>query len=160
MFSPDGRWLCAPSVSSRPLRVGAWDEDPSLPTGDRVSFSADGRLLAGLAAGKAILYGAAGGLRLAQLELPHPANTWHSSFSPVGDRLVLSSNDLQTTYVWDLRRLRRELAELDLDWEAPPDPPAPAAASSCAGIPLQVHVDLGHLERPSPPAEIEPAAIK
>ena len=43
-------------------------------------------------------------------------------FTPDGTRLVVQApNGLR---VWDLRRVRRELAKLGLDWDAPPFPQA------------------------------------
>src|SRR5947209_19498292 len=50
----------------------------------------------------------------------------HSAvFTPDGTRLVGLANT--GVVVWDLRRLRAGLAELGLDWDAPPYPPAPPA---------------------------------
>jgi tetratricopeptide (TPR) repeat protein len=53
--------------------------------------------------------------------------------------LVCAATDV---HVWDLRRLRAELAARDLDWDAPAYQPAPAPAE-----PLQVEVDLGDFHR-------------
>jgi tetratricopeptide (TPR) repeat protein len=48
-------------------------------------------------------------------------------------------------HVWDLRRIRAELARRDLDWDAPPYPPAPAPAD-----PLSVEFDVGDFHRLRP----------
>ena len=43
-------------------------------------------------------------------------------FSPDGEKLVVGSGN-HTMQVWDLREVRRELAELGLDWDQSPYPP-------------------------------------
>jgi hypothetical protein len=45
-------------------------------------------------------------------------------FSPDGSHLVATHVEFKGIYVWDLRRIREQLAGLGLDWEAPPYPPA------------------------------------
>ena len=42
-----------------------------------------------------------------------------ASFSPDGSRLVVTTNDGPAVHVWDLRAIRRHLAEMGLDWDAP-----------------------------------------
>ena len=43
--------------------------------------------------------------------------------SPDGTRLA-AVTDARVIALWNLRRLRQELAVLDLDWEMPPYPPS------------------------------------
>ena len=46
-------------------------------------------------------------------------------FSPDGTKLAALGMDSQLIYIWDLPVLRTALKkELDLDWDAPPYPPA------------------------------------
>lgn len=56
-------------------------------------------------------------------------------FTPDGTRIVTA--DSAGIAVWDLRSLRRELAALGLDWDAPPFPEPPASAPT---RPLRVEV--------------------
>ena len=53
-----------------------------------------------------------------------------ATFSPDGSRLVVTTNDGPAVHVWDLRAIRRHLAEMGLDWDAPAysddDPASPA----------------------------------
>ena len=59
---------------------------------------------------------------LATLETPGPASLTGLSLSPAGTRLA-ATTDYNVIALWDLRRLRQELAALDLDWEMPPYSP-------------------------------------
>ena len=81
-----------------------------------------------------------------------------AAFSPDGSRLVVSTNDGPAVHVWDLRAIRRDLADMGLDWDAPAysedDPAGPSAPPL---PPLQV--DYGplaeHLEQfTEPPAAL------
>ena len=66
-----------------------------------------------------------------------PAGEPHG-FSPRGNWLVTSeANGL--IRLWDLRRIRQQLAALNLDWDAPLGDPEPPFASE---KPLRIVVDL------------------
>jgi tetratricopeptide (TPR) repeat protein len=65
------------------------------------------------------------GKTLVQLGLPEQSRTGGGTFSPDGTQLIQQSLDYFYVYAWDLRTLRRHLADLKLDWAAPPYPPAP-----------------------------------
>ena len=45
--------------------------------------------------------------------------------------------------IWDMRRIRARLAEMGLDFDLPPLPPAPEGLPE----PLRAEVDLGELAR-------------
>lgn len=47
---------------------------------------------------------------------------WAPTFTPDGARLIGVGNG-KGVHVWDLRLIRRHLAEMGLDWDAPPYPP-------------------------------------
>jgi WD40 repeat protein len=106
------------------------------------TFSPDGKLLA--------VDDGQGGIRLidrhtgrdyARLEDPNQ-DRCALSFSPDGTQLISSSRDSQSIHVWDLRAIRRRLAEMHLDWDQPRFPPAPGRKDV---QPLRVKVDLGDL---------------
>jgi serine/threonine protein kinase/WD40 repeat protein len=152
-FSPDGKWLAVQGTGSgRILTVGTWEEGPAIPSGGEagVAFSPDGNLLA-VETGHGVvrLLDPATGLDKARLEDPHQDIAKWLGFTPDGTRLIAVSDDGKAIHVWDLKRIRAELARLGLDWDAPPYPeradPAPG--------PLAVRVVGAEL-----PAQLQKAA--
>jgi serine/threonine protein kinase/WD40 repeat protein len=144
-FSPDGRTLVTGDRSRFGFwDVGSWELRASLPRGPRtlyslVAFARDGGLLA-VAQGlnRIELYSAATLRRLAAMEmLAGPASVTCISLSPDGTRLA-AVTDYSVVVLWDLRRLRRELATLDLDWEMPPYPAAGHAAEPVEPLKMEV----------------------
>jgi hypothetical protein len=83
------------------------------------------------------------GKEIARLTAPEQARLKPFRFTPDGPQLIAVGEETRTLYIFDLRAIREGLAELDLDWDAPPYPPA--AALSNAPPPLQITVDLGLL---------------
>jgi WD40 repeat protein len=68
--------------------------------------------------------------RLATLEPPESYYTTDLAFSPDGALLAQFTNRNGIVHLWDLRRLRAELAAMGLDWDHPPYPPARADSSA------------------------------
>jgi serine/threonine protein kinase/WD40 repeat protein/Flp pilus assembly protein TadD len=125
LFSPDGRWFAASGTyGGRILRVGTW-EGPAVEWNGAAAFSPDSRLLA-VEAGPGVirLLEPATGREKARLEDPNQDQAGSLLFTPDGGLLVASTNDGKAIHVWDLRRIRAQLAELDLDWDEPLYPPA------------------------------------
>jgi serine/threonine protein kinase/tetratricopeptide (TPR) repeat protein len=138
-FSPDGRWLLTNVDNGRAYATGTWQPGPQLGGGEPWDATAD---LAVLAQTNGIhrLVELATGRELARLEDPEQQGERQAVFTPDGTRLIVGAkNGLR---VWDLRRIRAELAKLDLDWEALPYPPARAAKDT---PPLSVTVNLGEI---------------
>jgi serine/threonine protein kinase/WD40 repeat protein len=132
LFSPDGRWLVTNVDGGRLYAVATWESGPRLGPGTPWDVTSELAVL-GLTNGVYRLVGLATGRELARLEDPEQ-NTGQAAFTPHGAKLVVvARNGLR---VWDLRRIRAELANLDLDWESSPIPP-----SVPDGTPLQVNVD-------------------
>jgi serine/threonine protein kinase/WD40 repeat protein/Tfp pilus assembly protein PilF len=150
-FSPDGRWLAVGGEQdgdARLFAVGTWEEVRRL--SGTVLFSPDSRLMVLQAAsGLLRLVETATGRELAQLEDPDLNVPAGLTFAPDGSRLV-TVNRFRGVCVWDLRRLRAELASRGLDWDAPAYPPAPAARA-----PLEVELDFGDFQRLRPGRLIE-----
>jgi eukaryotic-like serine/threonine-protein kinase len=127
-FSPDGRWLVAGTASKFYCwEVGTWrtvyrivpDETP---TGQpsTATFRPDSQLIAVYHRNhRTHLIDARRGRVLATLDLDR-----HESlcFSPDGGSLVMAAPDGQLK-ILDLRRIRQQLAEMNLDWDLPPLPP-------------------------------------
>jgi WD40 repeat protein len=129
-FSPDGRWLVTKSQTEcRFWQVGTWRvshcvayarvEAPPNP----VLFSPDGKMLAMTRSRTLVqLVDPETGRQYATLAAPDPSAARLLCFSPDSSRLVVHGSDLRIR-IWDLRRIRRQLAELNLDWNLPPYPP-------------------------------------
>ncbi len=119
-FSPDGQWLLTGSPREyRFWNTRSWQADRSLPreqAGDYVgamTFAPDGTLLAVAHQrdSQVKLYAVANGQELALLEAGIPLG-----FSPDSRLLVTLAEDQRMVLVWDLALIRRQLANLNLDW--------------------------------------------
>ena len=105
------------------------------PPGTRPAFTGDGRLMAlGIAPDQVLLADAATGRELARLTTLQPVTPTPLVFSPDGTKLIASTNQ-KTVLVWDLRRIRDQLAPMGLDWDAPPYPTVPAASDAAGPLP-------------------------
>jgi tetratricopeptide (TPR) repeat protein len=62
---------------------------------------------------------------VATLDDPNQDHAYDTAFTPDGAQLVATTHDSYSAHVWDLRRIRAGLKEVDLDWDAPDYPPAP-----------------------------------
>jgi len=146
-FSPDGRWLMNRSGES--WRIDDWSEGPQRVGGSDVAFAPDMRLAAwGGKKGVIPLDDPETGRELARLEDPNHDGLNALKFSHDGTRLIGTTTDSFCVRVWDLRKIRAGLAELGLDWDAPPYPPEPVAPHA---VPLQV--ELIWAEKPPAPPE-------
>ena len=145
-FSPDGRWLVSSTIRGAShgyhfWRVGTWeldfciDQERNGSAFDRPAFTSDGRLMAlGIAPDQVMLADGATGRELARLTTLRPVMPTPIVFSPDGTKLIAKTNQ-RTALVWDLRRIRDHLAQLGLDWEAPPYPTAPDSRDALGPAP-------------------------
>jgi hypothetical protein len=152
-FSPDGRWLMTTSQSCRLWTVGTWRAARQI-GGLGHCFSPDGRLVVVMDANRVIrLVEIESGRTLARLESPDLCEVCSASFSPDGSRLIVTTNDGPAVHVWDLRAIRRTLARMGLDWDAPAcskgdpadrsAPPLPPLKVDLGSRPLSASVDPG-----------------
>jgi WD40 repeat protein/tRNA A-37 threonylcarbamoyl transferase component Bud32 len=148
-FSPDGRWLVTTGVECRLWAVDTWQEGPLLGKVTAFAFPPDGRVLAAGAEEPGVirLVETATGREYVRLEAPEQTRLVPQCFTPDGSQLIAFGVESQALHVWDLRRIRRQLAEMGLDWDAPPLPEAPAEAPPPVSA---VEVDLSG--RPEPEA--------
>jgi tetratricopeptide (TPR) repeat protein len=158
-FSPDGRWLVSGTARQyRFYEVGSWQPGRIHPR-ERAEFSAaplafapDSKIVAILQNVRLVqLIDVATGQELASLASPDPRQISHLAFSPDGSRLTAACADA-VIQVWDLRYLRHQLADLGLDWDLLPYPPAKEGE---APKPRQVQIILGDLREESLRAAIE-----
>jgi serine/threonine protein kinase/WD40 repeat protein len=144
-FSPDGKWLVTNAGGFRIWEVGSWREGPALggPAYYGVpAFSSDGKLLAlGGDPGVVRLVVPETGKEIARLTAPEQTRLQPQCFTPDGGQLITIGADSQALHIFDLRAIRAQLAELGLDWNQPPLPPAPPADAE----PLRIEVELGDL---------------
>jgi serine/threonine protein kinase/WD40 repeat protein len=137
-FSPDGRWLSTDLDGGRLIAAGTWEPGPRL--GGVGTFSPDGTVVAVPTGTQIRLVEAATGRTLATLEDPNLEPAVHPVFTPDGTRLLAHTNGkARGVRVWDLRLVRRQLAEMGLDWDAPPYPQAETGPAR----PLTVEVRTG-----------------
>jgi serine/threonine protein kinase/WD40 repeat protein len=152
-FTPDGKKLLVGTPKSCWYwNVGDWDEaDPPRDIGGlgRIApeFSPDGKVLAAESGEGAVrLLDPATGRELVRLESPDQGRCAYTTFSPDGNSFIAVNGDFPAINVWDLRQLRQQLEELDLDWKADPLPPAKKAEPIAPGTPpLEVVIDSGSL---------------
>jgi tetratricopeptide (TPR) repeat protein len=131
---------------SRLWAVGTWREARQI-GGRGCCYSADGRLVVVQDADKVVrLVETETGRTLAKVESPDQCAVGFATFSPDGSLLALTTNDGPAVHVWDLRALRHNLAEMGLDWDAPPYPESDSAAENVPVLPLRVKVDLGPIK--------------
>jgi serine/threonine protein kinase/WD40 repeat protein len=161
--SPDSRWLYVSGKESRRLDVAslaAAPPQPVAPAADRDlplwenawrsepmrvggTFSPDHLLAAfGDLDGSIQLVLVEKDEEVARLVSPEVGRIFPRSFSPDGALLLAAGEETGDLYVFDLRRIRQQLAELGLDWgDGQPTPPVKAKdASSVLAPPLQVEL--------------------
>jgi hypothetical protein len=143
LFSPDGKWLLTGSSPCRLWSVGAWEEARQI-GGQGRCFSPDGHQLLVQDADMTIrLVETETGRTLARFESPDLCTVASATFSPDGTRLVVSTNDGPCVHIWDLRAIRKHLAEMGLDWDAPAFAETEPATENTPATPLKIVVDMG-----------------
>jgi serine/threonine protein kinase/WD40 repeat protein len=129
VFSPDGKRLLTYGVSShgmadaraiRRWEVGSWVESPFPENlvGRAPAFSPDGKFVVlETRLGIARLIDAETGREYARFEDPNQDRAADYAFTPDGTKLVCATVDAFSVHVWDLQMIRRQLAEMGLDWK-------------------------------------------
>jgi serine/threonine protein kinase/WD40 repeat protein/tetratricopeptide (TPR) repeat protein len=145
-FTPDGKRL---HIGAHAFDVGTWQQRTTFEgyaIGWGGCISNDGTLFAGHAGRDGVtLFDWQSGRQLAKLGVPDQGRVFAPLFNRDATQLIGTDMDNLAIQVWDLRKLRAELRELGLDWDAPPYPPATEPELSGRAAP-QVRADLGHLE--------------
>jgi serine/threonine protein kinase/WD40 repeat protein len=148
-FSSDGQWLVAGAKEMyRFWKVETWSHSRDMPGTFpyAMAFDPRGSLLAISQSRYFIrLVEPATGRELATLEPPSPEPLSWLCFTPDGSQLAVACNT-HVVQLWDLRRVREQLAAIGLDWDLPPCPRLDPGTPE----PLRFRVDPGELGRPSP----------
>ena len=150
-FSPDNRWLVyATAQEYITFRVGSWQPGPRWPTdyagynGCAPAFAAGGKTVAIAYLSREIkLLEPDSGRELAVLAAPLPEQLTCLRFTANGAWLAAGTRS-GVIQLWDMRRIRRKLREVRLDW----DPPAQSTGLTAGATPLRVDVRLGELSYP------------
>ncbi|MCI0705253.1 MAG: protein kinase [Planctomycetia bacterium] len=158
-FSPDGKWLAIGNTEGGKLvEVGSWNTHREIPprNGSRaigaLAFTPDGKTLAVGPADHVIqLLDMETLSEFAALESPSPTPTATFHFTTDGSRLAVACQT-RIVRLWDLRAIRRGLAELGLDWSAPPYP-----ESTAPGTPPTVEINTTGLRTPQQAAAFKRA---
>jgi WD40 repeat protein/tetratricopeptide (TPR) repeat protein len=136
LFSPDGRWLAISpwTGNGRLWRVEGWEPAGDLP-GQQFAFTRDGAMVAvgSDSFGEVRLIACDTGREVARLEVPDQTGLEPVAFTPDGGELIVKAAGVRLL-AFDLRGLRADLKALDLDWDWPDFPLAPAPADP-AGAP-------------------------
>jgi len=167
LFSPDGKWLMTTQASCRLWEVGTWREVRQI-AGTFCCFSPDGRLGVFQDSSKVLgLVEIETGHMVARLESPDQHHVGWAAFTPDGSRLIVATNDPPCVHVWNLRAIRRQLADIGLDWDAPAFPEDDSTSPDLPQLsPLKVDYGplAGHIEhyseRPETLVERYSARIK
>ncbi len=136
-FTPDGRHLVLTRTNSYTFfDTRTWEEWKRIPRQvathpGPITFSPDGtQVVLEVEAGVLTLFSCPDYAPLARLQSPGRERAGFDRdvrFSPDGGALLFRTEPSTGGYrVWDLRAVRRGLAEFDLDWDAPAYPPLAA----------------------------------
>jgi WD40 repeat protein/Flp pilus assembly protein TadD len=150
-FSPDGRWLAVGWDGWVLFETTTWTPKVRLFRGvtTELAFAPDSlTTVYDNKAGTLILAEVETGRELARFEDPEQGRLSGRSlaFTPDGSRVVAPLEDRPYIRVWDLRAVRRRLAELGLDWDPPASFDTPDAPGSFPPIPSPFRVDAGQLD--------------
>jgi hypothetical protein len=148
-FSPDGRWLAVNWDGLVLFETTTWTPQVRLFRGVTagLAFGPDSRTaIYGDSAGTMILADVETGRELARFEDPEQARINALEFTPDGSQLVTTLRERPCLRVWDLRAIRRRLAELRLDWDPPARFDTADALGSFPPIPNPFRVDRGQLD--------------
>ena len=81
---------------------------------------------------------------VAVLTAPERTRLLPLTFTPDGARLISYGEETGALHIFDLRAIRRQLAEMDLDWDFPPL--LPESQDQQSDNPLKFSIDIGTYE--------------
>jgi serine/threonine protein kinase/WD40 repeat protein/Flp pilus assembly protein TadD len=148
-FSPDGRWLAVGWDGWVLFETTTWTPRVRLYRGvsGDLAFAPDSRTaIYDDSAGTLIVAEVETARELARIEDPEQSRINRLQFTPDGSQLVTTLRERPYLRVWDLRAIRRRLAELWLDWDPAATFDTPEAPRSFPPFPKSFRVDRGQLD--------------
>jgi tetratricopeptide (TPR) repeat protein len=151
-FSPDNKFLVVGYGNEVQYRqVGSWESTDALRLEREaaalhcLAFSQEGSVLAVRTwRGAVRLLDWATGQELARLAAPNTEMASHLAFSR-DDRWLAVVCQTQVVQLWDLRRIRRQLSDIGLDWQLPGPPPAIQEEKHTSSP--RIEIDYGELPK-------------
>ena len=137
-FSPDSRWLATSNAFYSQLwEVDTWQ--PGRRFEGTILFSPDCSLVA-LSSdfGVVRLLEADTGREIARLTGSESASYAPLCFTPDGTKLIVSGAYQREFHVWDLRAIRKQLTEIDLDWNWPEFKPTELRAKNAEFLKVEI----------------------
>jgi WD40 repeat protein len=135
-FTPDGRYLVTAAPDEYCFwEIGSWSLKRRISDEGwhRMAFSRDMRIFAGThSVNKVRLFNATTGEVLADLEARDCTAITGLAFNQDSTQLAVCESQ-DTLRVWDLRQVRRQLAELGLDWNEPRYSPPDSDSAAPSG---------------------------
>jgi WD40 repeat protein len=130
-LSPDGALLFIGTPDEyRGVDTASWQPRYVIPRRRAVGasghsvFSDDGKLVAVRSSFATLqLIDPKTGATVAELQTPHEERIGYFCFNHPGDKLAVRYVTSSAVEIWDLRLLREQLKDLNLDWDLPPYPP-------------------------------------
>jgi serine/threonine protein kinase/WD40 repeat protein/tetratricopeptide (TPR) repeat protein len=152
-FSPDDQWLVTGTTDAfRFWKTESWQPDgmiarPNDARCGQMAFTHDGRLLAVARTPRlAQLIDVATCQEIAVLSAPNELMITAFCFSPDDSQLAVATEN-QAVQLWDLRAIRRQLAEIGLDWDLPASPIVAAQQHALPGAEENPTVAANYLVR-------------
>ncbi len=154
--SRDGRWLATSLYQGKVFAVGSWE--PTESAGSLDFSPSAGQLVAmDPVAGVTPLGDRTTGRVVARLESPDATATILHILSPDGSQLIdVGNSKVRGIHVWDLRRIRRQLEEMEMEGDWPATPSVPMTGDAIR--PIQVTVLMGDSEEASKPTAADRSA--
>jgi WD40 repeat protein len=129
-FSPDGKWLVVGTSDEYQIReAGTWQlrhrikRESNEPRSAPIALSPDSRVAAMVLTPEEVqLVNLSTARRIAALRSPTQIMPRSLRFTSDGSRIAVASST-GAVRVWDLRRIREQLAAMELDWDLPPYAP-------------------------------------
>jgi WD40 repeat protein len=154
-LSPDGKLLFVGTPDEyRGIDTQSWQPRFAIPRRRAVGasghsvFSDDGRLVAVRSSFATLqLIDPNQGAVVAELQTPHEGRIGYFCFNHGGDQLAVRYVTSNAVEIWDLRLIREQLKDLNLDWDLPPYPPRKHQRFPKI---KNVDVDTGDLPEPVP----------
>jgi Tfp pilus assembly protein PilF len=159
-FTPDGQWLVTVPWTPHPgqlWRIGSWEPGPETPhLIGATEFTPDGEYVTSVRDNplRINVFKASSGEPLATLLEPYASVSWFQRWSP-GRNMLAIRGDHYRVRLWNVAAIRRQLAEMGLDWDEPPLP-----EPKWNNRPLKIEVDSGNMAKHAEARKLVAKAVR